>query len=146
MTIEELVGQLAETAQEGPIACDEAGIYRLDLNGQLVAFMAQNDGHDLFVWSELGRAPEVGTEEFYRKLLEAMFLDGGTGGATFCMDAETGVIYLQRRESMAEMDLEAFCRVVVGFGDILKTWREFRTKFEPTRRASDGGLDGMIRG
>ena len=140
MKIDELMEELAATAETAPIVGDENNVYRIDLDGHVVAFSQAAEEGEVMIWAEVGRSPEKGAGAFYRKLLEAMFLDSGTDGSTFSVDAETGRIYLARKLEPTALTLERFCQAIESFGVTLIKWFEAGRDFEsPAAETSSGG-------
>lgn len=55
--------------------------------------------------------------------MEAMFRDGGSGGAIFSLEPGTKRIWAHRRDSLATMDEEGFRAMLERFVNGMEEWR-----------------------
>lgn len=110
---------------------DDDGVCRLMVGGDLpVTILPLEEAGHLLISAKLGEEPVEGREQFYRTLLQAMFMFEVTAGATFSLDSETGEILFARQEPLAVLDAETFVARLKAFAALAREWRlrllEFR--------------------
>ena len=90
---------------------------------ETVSFVETEGSHELVTLAVVGELPDEGREYIYRLLLEAMFRDGGSGGAIFSLEPGTKRIWAHRRDSLATMDEEGFRAMLERFVNGMEEWR-----------------------
>ena len=114
------------------IVTDDAGGYTFAIDDITVSFAERAETGELITVAEVGELPDEGREYVYRLLLEAMFRDGGTGGAIFSLEPDSKRIWAHRRDSLATMDDESFWSMLEQFVNGMEEWRRIV-----------GGLNGL---
>lgn len=129
MTISELMDGLSAGLEGETLEPDADGIYRIDVDGVVVAMTEKPEENVLLLWSEIGQVPENYQARYYRGLLEGMFFDKGTGGAVFSCNAEDDTILMHKRLYLSELDVEQLGREVCAFCEMVEKWREVTDDF-----------------
>lgn len=119
------------------LTADENGVYTLGIDEMIVSFVEDAEAGRIVTFAEVGKPPAEGCERFYRLLLETMYRGTATGGATFCMDPDSGAICLQRSDALATADLDSFKAALETFVNILEDWRQSIADFGDISSAID---------
>ena len=131
MELKELMDGLAATCGIDGLAAGNDGAYHLSFDDMNVSFKSLDESGRLVVWAEVCEPPSEGREPLYRLLMESMFQEQATGGATFSIESGSGKIYLQRIEFISALDVESFNGLVEKFVDTLEHWRKIIVGFSP---------------
>lgn len=123
MELRDLIGGFSAAAGLGEPVTDDAGGYTFAIDDVMVSFLEQTETQDLVTVSEVGELPDEGAEHVCRLLMEAMFRDGGSGGAIFSLEPGTRRIWAHRRDSLATMDDEGFRSMLERFVNGMEEWR-----------------------
>lgn len=124
MELKELIGAFAAEAgiKETPVAHD-AGGFTFEIDDITISFVETEGSHELVTLAVVGELPDSGEKQIFRYLMEAMFRDGGSGGAIFSLEPGTKRIWAHRRDSLATMDEEGFRAMLERFVNGMEEWR-----------------------
>jgi hypothetical protein len=103
---------------------DAAGCCVLSFDEIVVNLEADGESHRLFIYADLGEAPDGLPEALYRQILEANLLWKGTGGATLSLDGQARrfvVAHGMPADRISEAD---FLTTIERFVDIAENWRQ----------------------
>ena len=123
MELKELMRAFTAAAGLGEPETDDAGGYTFAIDDVTVSFRERTETQELITVSEVGELPDEGAEHVYRLLMEAMFRDGGSGGAIFSLEPDSKRIWAHRRDSLATMDDEGFRSMLERFVNGMEEWR-----------------------
>ena len=116
-----------------------------------VSFELDGNGESLFVYSLLGRVPEIEADTFHAALLHANHLLEGTRGSTLSVDPNNNDIVLVRVERLDTLRLPMLESIVEDFVNVAEQWMEQLASGTverlPERQSSEGALPdgGMMR-
>ena len=127
MEIKEIMEAFAARAGVTDFAPDEEGVYHFGFDDMRVTFAEA--GGRLLTLAEVGEVPPEGRERLYGVLLESMFLGGQTKGASFALDAETNLLYLQRFDALEALSHDGFRAMLEEFVHVLEDWRGIVSDF-----------------
>lgn len=113
------LGRLVGIPQLG---LDDAGCCALSFDTTVVNFEADEEAHRLFLYADVGDAPERLSEALYRDLLAANLLWRGTGGATLSLDERRRRFVLAHAVPVERISEADFVETVERFADIAETW------------------------
>ena len=111
MELNELMRTFGQWIGTSDVPADENGSYQLDVGGLRILLFGQ-DGF-LTMLATLGKLPQEGAAALSWQMMESMYRD--PDGATFSVDYEEGSFCLQRRDPLAETDLDSFCARLEDF-------------------------------
>ena len=157
MEFSELIRQFAEKSGiEMPEIVDDAVAF--DADGMPFFMMrVANEGESeyLVVAADLGEPPPERLEKLYQALLDAGHNFAGAGGGVLARNPGDGHIWLQSRESLSSLDVEAALAKIKSLGDAAVNWRDIIREYregtpvsEPEpRNGAPGGevLAGFIQ-
>ena len=123
MKLNEVIGGFAATIGIENVNPDDAEGYTFEIDGMTVSFLEIPETQELVTTAEIGELPDEGREPIFRYLMEAMFRDGGSGGAIFSLEPDSSRIWAHRRDSLATMDVESFRAMLERFVNGLEEWR-----------------------
>lgn len=101
---------------------DDTGCCALSFDATVVNFEADEETQRLFLYADVGDAPEHLTEALYRDLLAANLLWRGTGGATLSLDERRRRFVLAHAVPVERISDADFVETVERFADIAETW------------------------
>lgn len=136
----ELIKGFSEKIGLADLAADESGTVSLDIDGMLVSIIGMPVVDKVIMMGDVGDIPPEGREKFYRTVLEAMYLDQGSAGCTFSIEADSGKLKIHRSESCKLLDVESFSELVESFVNVLEEWRRLAVDFRPVVEASEKEL------
>lgn len=126
MEFSELIRQFVEKSGiEMPEIVDEAAAF--DADGMPFFLMrVANEGESeyLVVAVDLGEPPPERLEKLYQALLDAGHNFAGAGGGVLARNPGDGHIWLQSRESLSSLDVEAALAKIKALGDAAVKWRD----------------------
>jgi len=126
MEFSELIRQFAEKSGiEMPEIVDDAVAF--DADGMPFFMMrVANEGESeyLVVAADLGEPPPERLEKLYQALLDAGHNFAGAGGGVLARNPGDGHIWLQSRESLSSLDVEAALAKIKSLGDAAVNWRD----------------------
>lgn len=126
MEFSELIRQFAEKfGIEMPEIVDDAVAF--DADGMPFFMMrVANEGESeyLVVAADLGEPPPERLEKLYQALLDAGHNFAGAGGGVLARNPGDGHIWLQSRESLSSLDVEAALAKIKSLGDAAVNWRD----------------------
>jgi len=126
MEFSELIRQFAEKSGiEMPEIVDDAVAF--DADGMPFFMMrVANEGESeyLVVAADLGEPPPEHLEKLYQALLDAGHNFAGAGGGVLARNPGDGHIWLQSRESLSSLDVEAALAKIKSLGDAAVNWRD----------------------
>ena len=126
MEFSELIRQFAEKSGiEMPEIVDDAVAF--DADGMPFFMMrVANEGESeyLVVAVDLGEPPPERLEKLYQALLDAGHNFAGAGGGVLARNPGDGHIWLQSRESLSSLDVEAALAKIKSLGDAAVNWRD----------------------
>ena len=126
MEFSELIRQFAEKSGiEMPEIVDDAVAF--DADGMPFFMMrVANEGECeyLVVAADLGEPPPERLEKLYQALLDAGYNFAGAGGGVLARNPGDGHIWLQSRESLSSLDVEAALAKIKSLGDAAVNWRD----------------------
>ncbi len=126
MEFSELIRQFAEKSGiEMPEIVDDAVAF--DADGMPFFMMrVANEGESeyLVVAADLGEPPPERLEKLYQALLDAGHNFAGAGGGVLARNPGDGHIWLQSRESLSSLDVEAALAKIKLLGDAAVNWRD----------------------
>ena len=102
----------------------EDGVCRVEIDGMAISFVEVPETRQLVTWAEVGEPPPEGRERLYRVLMESMYMGKATGGSTFSIDSESGLVYLFRLDPLPLLDLDTFMLMLEKFVNVLEEWRK----------------------
>jgi len=108
-----------------PEIVDEAAAF--DADGMPFFLMrVANEGESeyLVVAADLGEPPPERLEKLYQALLDAGHNFAGAGGGVLARNPGDGHIWLQSRESLSSLDVEAALAKIKSLGDAAVNWRD----------------------
>ena len=100
-------------------------------DGLVVELLNLPEVDRVIFYSALGAEPQEGRDRVYRLMMRAQYMFRATAGATFAIDEETGVIYLEKPEPLTTLTAESFVSVFETFSKIALQWRDTLVKFMP---------------
>lgn len=124
MEFTELMRRFAEKVGIADLPVSEDGVCRVEIDGMNVSFIEVPETRQLVTWAEVGEPPPEGRERLYRVLMESMYMGKATGGSTFSIDSETGLVHLFRLDPLPLLDLDTFTPMLERFVNILEEWRK----------------------
>ena len=104
---------------------DEAAAF--DADGMPFFMMrVANEGESeyLVVAADLGEPPPERLEKLYQAFLDAGHNFAGAGGGVLARNPGDGHIWLQSRESLSSLDVEAALAKIKSLGDAAVNWRD----------------------
>ena len=120
------IEQFAEiSGVEMPEIVDDAAAF--DADGMPFFLMrVANEGESeyLVIAADLGEPPPERLEKLYQTLLDAGHNFAGAGGGVLARNPGDGHIWLQSRESLSSLDVEAAISKVKALGDAAINWRD----------------------
>ena len=120
------IEQFAEiSGVEMPEIVDDAAAF--DADGMPFFLMrVANEGESeyLVIAADLGEPPPERLEKLYQALLDAGHNFAGAGGGVLARNPGDGHIWLQSRESLSSLDVEAAISKVKALGDAAINWRD----------------------
>ena len=126
MEFSELIRRFAEKSGiEMPEIVDDAVAF--DADGMPFFMMrVANEGESeyLVVAADLGEPPPEHLEKLYQALLDAGHNFAGAGGGVLARNPGDGHIWLQSRESLSSLDVEAALAKIKSLGDAAVNWRD----------------------
>ena len=126
MEFGEFIQQFAEKVGVAvPEIVDEAAAF--DADGMPFFLMrVANEGESeyLVVAADLGEPPPERLEKLYQALLDAGHNFAGAGGGVLARNPGDGHIWLQSRESLSSLDVEAALAKIKSLGDAAVNWRD----------------------
>ena len=126
MEFSELIRQFAEKSGiEMPEIVDDAVAF--DADGMPFFMMrVANEGESeyLVVAADLGEPPPERLEKLYQAFLDAGHNFAGAGGGVLARNPGDGHIWLQSRESLSSLDVEAALAKIKSLGDAAVNWRD----------------------
>ena len=126
MEFSELIRQFAEKSGiEMPEIVDDAVAF--DADGMPFFLMRVADegvSEYLVVAVDLGEPPPERLEKLYQALLDAGHNFAGAGGGVLARNPGDGHIWLQSRESLSSLDVEAALAKIKSLGDAAVNWRD----------------------
>lgn len=137
MTIDRLVGEFFEKMGAEPVACDDDGVYRFEVDGLQVSFF--ENGDFVHFVAAAGAVPEDGREALYRELLTAMFPGEDSEQNVLSLMPDDGRVCLYRKEPVERMELPQFCEAFGAFSESLMKWRDRLANYTPDGDAAHGG-------
>lgn len=142
MKLEQLMGEFFRKMGAEPVACDEDGVYRFEVDGVQVSFV-ENDGFVHFI-AAAGSVPQDGREALYRELLSAMFPGEGAEENVLTLMPDDDRVCLYRKEPVAGLELEGFCDAFAAFGDSLMKWRDRLANYVPGENRNGQPAGGVL--
>ena len=124
MEFKELMQGFAGKVGIAELPVTQDGTCRVEIDGMNVSFIEVPETRQLVTWAEVGEPPPEGRERLYRVLMESMYMGKATGGSTFSIDADTGLVYLFRLDPLPLLDLETFTPMLERFVNVLEEWRK----------------------
>lgn len=124
MEFTELMRKFAEKVGIADLPVSEDGVCRVEIDGMNVSFIEVPETRQLVTWAEVGEPPPEGRERLYRVLMESMYMGKATGGSTFSIDSETGLVHLFRLDPLPLLDLDTFTPMLERFVNVLEEWRK----------------------
>lgn len=104
------------------LGLDDADCCTLSFDATVVNFEADAETHRLFLYVDVGDAPEHLPEALYRDLLAANLLWRGTGGATLSLDEARRRFVLAHAVPVERISEVDFVETVERFADIAESW------------------------
>ena len=127
-----------------PEIVDEAAAF--DADGMPFFLMrVANEGESeyLVVAADLGESPPERLEKLYQALLDAGHNFAGAGGGVFARNPHDGHIWLESREALSSLDVEAALAKVKSLGEAAVNWRDVIREYrEGTPVSEPGPQDG----
>ena len=157
MEFSELIRQFAEKSGiEMPEIVDDAVAFDADgLPFFLMRVANEGESEYLVIAADLGEPPPERLEKLYQALLDAGHNFAGAGGGVLARNPGDGHIWLQSRESLSSLDVEAALAKIKSLGDAAVNWRDIIREYregtpvsEPEpRNGAPGGevLAGFIQ-
>ena len=126
MEFSELIRQFAEKSGiEMPEIVDDAVAFDADGMPFFMMRVANEGGSEyLVVAADLGEPPPERLEKLYQALLDAGHNFAGAGGGVLARNPGDGHIWLQSRESLSSLDVEAALAKIKSLGDAAVNWRD----------------------
>jgi len=118
-----LLKVLAQQVGIPELALDESSCCVLAFDEVVINFEADASSQRLFLYADVGDAPEGLPESLYRELLEANLMWGGTGGATLSLDGSARRFMLAHGVPVGRTSDVDFLATVETFVDIVECWR-----------------------
>jgi len=151
MEFSELIRQFAERFDvEIPEIADDAVAFDVDGMPFFVMRVA-NEGESeyLVVAADLGEPPPERLEKLYQVLLDAGHNFAVAGGGVFARNPHDGHIWLESREALSSLDVEAALAKVKSLGEAAVNWRDVIREYREGTPVSgpgpqDGGQGGEI--
>jgi len=126
MEFSEFIQQFAEKVGVAvPEIVDEAAAF--DADGMpffLMRIVNEGESEYLVVAADLGEPPPERLEKLYQALLDAGHNFAGAGGGVLARNPGDGHIWLQSRESLSSLDVEAALAKIKSLGDAAVNWRD----------------------
>ena len=126
MEFSELIRQFAERVGVAvPEIVDEAAAF--DADGMpffMMRVAKEGESEYLVVAADLGEPPPERLEKLYQALLDAGHNFAGAGGGVLARNPGDGHIWLQSRESLSSLDVEAALAKIKSLGDAAVNWRD----------------------
>ena len=135
MKLNELMRDFGAWLGVADVPADVDGTYQLDVGG-LPIMLFERDGQ-LTMLATLGRLPQEGAGTLGWQMMEAMYMDEGSDGATFSVDYEEECFCLQRRDPLAETDVDGFIARFNGFAATAEKWRRLIADSQFAQQATD---------
>lgn len=155
-----LMRDFAQSIDLPALEPDEHGCYYMMFDDLIVVIQLEKAIQDRILFqSYVGILPSAYREQFYLRLLNANVLFTGTEGATLAVSAETGLISLQRSETLSSLDFPTLTRILESFVNQTEKWTELcalpgnagdipesakRTDKESTLRLDGDGVLGQM--
>lgn len=90
---------------------------RIDLSIEI-----DEDSDSVILTAGCGDFPQEPSAALLLEMLDANFYWAGSGGATLSTNSETGVVYLQIREPLAQLELPRFQELILGLITNAEYW------------------------
>ncbi|HMR30297.1 MAG TPA: type III secretion system chaperone [Geminicoccaceae bacterium] len=141
---ERLLAAVGQQIGIAELALDDAGCCALSFDDVVVNFEADAESERLFLYAEVGDAPEGLAEALYRDILAANLLWQGTGGATLSLDAAGRRFVLGHAVPVGRIGEVDFVTTVERFVDIAETWRRRIAETGPQSAEPIVPLPGIV--
>ena len=149
MELKELTSAFAAKLGINGLAAED-GVCALEIDGIPLQIAEMAAGGALLATAVVGPPPPERLEKFYQALLDAGHNFAGAGGGVLTRNPGDGHIWLQSRESLSSLDVEAALAKIKSLGDAAVNWRDIIREYregapipEPetatTYEAPDGG-------
>lgn len=140
----DLIKELGALMNMPQLALDENGTCQLVFDKCIeVNFEQSPDGQALFLYSVVSAIPPEGREAFYEQLLEANLFGGGTGGATFAVNPDSGEVVLFQTVATETVEFSAFAKMLESYVDQLQSWSERLANAAPEPTSTSVPADFM---
>lgn len=127
-----LVKQFGADYEIDGLTLDENGYCCLMFDEIVVNLEAGEDGQ-LFLYANVGTAPEDGREGFFQMLLEANYLYKNTAGGVIGYDAEHDIVLLTIQTPGSTLEKSSFETLLENFVNVAATWTQRVSEYsEPT--------------
>lgn len=131
MEYRELILKFAESCGiDGSQLFDENGVASILADDTTLSFTELPTTRQIVTLASVADKPSGDVGRLYETLLESQHLGRLTEGASFSLSPE-GLITLHRRDSLAELDVAAFAKVVENFLNVVDKWREMIGSYRP---------------
>ncbi len=120
---EGLLAALAQQVGLPELHFDAEGCCAVAFDEIVLNFELDPPGEQLFLYADLGAAPEGLPETLYRRLLAANLLGKGTGRATLSLDDQAQRFLLTHAVPVARLSNIDFVETVENFVNIAEHWR-----------------------
>ena len=144
IALKELIKAFADSIGLEDIAVDEKDTYNLLIDDMPVSIAGLPETQELVIWTDCGPSPLEDRERLYRILLEAMFMEQGTGKAVFSLEHETQHIIIHRMVSTVALTPEQFIEILNQFVDLLERWRRFFLGACPIMQAVEDSVSDRL--
>ena len=112
----------------------EGGASAFEIDGMKVDIFHDDAADTMMIYGEIGQPPSDDDRSFGSAMLKANHLFGGTGGATFCQDPETGEYAIFQAFPLSGLNAESLAEHVARIADKTEHWRNVLNAFQVAER------------
>ena len=122
MKLEELIGKFSEAVGIESVPAVE-GVWKFSADGNVFGVTGDETGGTVWLFGEVPCVDPERKDALLKAAMEANYFHRGTGGETFSLNPETGVLTLVASERLDALGEEAFFALVERFVNALATWK-----------------------